>query len=166
MRALVVYHSKSGNTKKAAEDISEELERFVHVDMEAIVVNRYNPFLLGTLRAFKDMFSDERFPLVGLTYDPLKYEFIIIGTPVWGNSCTPPIDSYLSELQDFSYRVGFFTTQSGQPTFDAVKEMEKTSGMEADVKLAIRKGDIGNAEYFNDIKIFVSDLLGIDHHID
>ncbi len=158
-----MYHSKSGNTGKAAHDISEELECFVHVDIEKIDVERYHPFLFGTLRAFKDMFSSEEFPLTGLSYDPIKYDFLVVGSPVWGNSCTPPIRYYLSDLEEYSSRAAFFTTQSGKPTYDAIKKMEELFGMEADAKLAIKKGDIDKGEYFNDIKNFVSELLGMEH---
>ncbi len=164
MRALVVFYSKSGTTKKVAKDIAEELKRFVHVDIEEIKVERYEPFCLGTIRAIKDMFSKKKCPLYGLTYDPKKYDFLVIGSPVWGNSCAPPIHSYISELQRSTCRVAYFTAQSGAPDDTVVTHMKEVSQIEPSAVLTLKKAEIAKQNHEKEVHQFVEDILGMKEH--
>ncbi|MFO8109212.1 MAG: flavodoxin [Thermoplasmata archaeon] len=162
MRALVVFYSKSGTTEKVAEDVAEELRRFVHVDVEEIQVDRYDPFLIGTFRALKDGVSKDEIPLVGLRYDPKKYEFVVVGSPVWGGTCPPPIRSYLSGV-DLWKKVAFYTTQAGTPTDDVVQDMSEICNKEPSSVMKLKKSHVKKELHIRDVEHFVRKLLGMEN---
>ncbi len=161
MRALVVFYSRSGATETVADDIREGLLRFVHVDVEWIRIKRYEPFFIGSVRLILDCFSKSKFPLVGLTYDPTKYQYLVVGTPVWSGSCTPPIQSYLTEMVCPSNKVGLFTTQSGDPNEEVIEEMENMCNGETRCTMMLKRADIKAGNHHQEVDDFVGRLLGM-----
>ena len=75
MKTLVVYYSRSGNTKKIAEEISSKLK----CEIEEIVDSKNRKGMLGWIISAIDAHS--KLTTIGeIIKDPTKYDLIVIGT--------------------------------------------------------------------------------------
>jgi len=121
-KVLVVYYSLTGNTKFIAEHISKEL----NADIEEVKpIKDLDPdsgtkYLWGGMKA--TMKSKPK--LEDLKYNPLEYDFIILGTPVWAWTLSPPIRSYCSKFDLDDKKVALFTSSAG----DGKKAMGRFKG--------------------------------------
>ena len=108
MNVLVVYETKFGNTKIAAETVAEGMKEVEQISTEVINVN-------------------------DVDYSKVRdFDAIIIGSPTWGGNCTDTIKNFITELTGLSLNEKFyavFDTNSGLPLLSkAVKKMEKRIG--------------------------------------
>ena len=105
MNVLIVYETKFGNTKQAAETVAEGIKEVEQIKTEVINVNEVD---YGRVRDF---------------------DAIIIGSPTWGGNCTDTIKNFVNELAGLSLSgksYAVFDTNSGIPLLSkAVKKMEK-----------------------------------------
>jgi flavodoxin len=96
VKTLVVYYSLTGNTKLIAETIAKTINADI---LELKPVKELNPesgtrFMWGGAQAvMKKKPKLEEFEL-----NPLDYDLIFIGSPVWAWRYTPPIRSFLSQI--------------------------------------------------------------------
>jgi flavorubredoxin len=105
---LIVYETKFGNTKQAAETIAEGIKEGERIEAEVINVNEVD-------------------------YSKVQdFDAIIIGSPTWAGNCTDTIKNFITELAGLSLNEKFyavFDTNSGIPLLSkAVKKMEKRIG--------------------------------------
>lgn len=105
MNVLVVYETKFGNTKQAAESIAEGMKEVEQINTEVINVN-------------------------DVDYSKVQdYDAIIIGSPTWAGNCTDTIKNFINELAGLSLNeksYAVFDTNTGLPLLSkAVKKMEK-----------------------------------------
>lgn len=111
MSTLVVYFSFSGNTKYVADTITETIS----ADSIELKTSKKYP-----TEGFKKFFWGGKSVLFGdepeLLNDPIdmnQYETIIIGTPVWAGSFTPPIKSFISQYNIHGKRIALFASHGG-----------------------------------------------------
>jgi len=108
LNVLVVYETKFGNTKQAAETIAEGMKEVEQINTEVINVN-------------------------DVDYSKVRdFDAIIIGSPTWAGNCTDTIKNFIKELVGLSLSEKFyavFDTNTGLPLLSkAVKKMEKRIG--------------------------------------
>ena len=108
MNVLIVYETKFGNTKKAAETIAEGMKEGEQIETEVVNVN-------------------------DVDYSKVRdFDAIIIGSPTWAGNCTDTIKNFINELAGLSLNeksYAVFDTNSGIPLLSkAVKKMEKLVG--------------------------------------
>ncbi|MFH1294805.1 MAG: flavodoxin family protein [Candidatus Aenigmatarchaeota archaeon] len=105
MKTLVVYHSRTGNTRKVAERIARALK----ADLDEIVDKspKKGMFMLG-MSAFFNMKAS-----IETKKDSSSYDLVVIGTPVWAGRVCPPVKTYISK--NTFKRVAFFCTCDGDP---------------------------------------------------
>ena len=108
MRTLVVYYSRTGNTKFAAEKIAEYLnaETCEIVDKK----NRKGrlAFVIGGYSSIRKKLTEIE---VSKSID--NYDLIIIGSPVWADGITPAIRTYIKKNDFSSKQVAIFMTLKG-----------------------------------------------------
>ncbi|MGE5104640.1 MAG: flavodoxin family protein [Betaproteobacteria bacterium] len=105
-KTLVVYHSRSGNTRRVAQRLAEVLG----ADLDEIRI--VHP-LAGPLGyAFCAIEA-----ILGLTpalrparFEPDHYDCVVVGTPVWFWSVSSPVRSWLALHGPLRQRVAFFCT--------------------------------------------------------
>ena len=118
-KILVAYYSLTGNTKFIAEHIASEL----NADVEEIKpIKDLNPnsgskYFWGGMKA--TMKSKPK--LEDVKFNPLDYDLIIIGSPVWAWTLSPPVRSYCSEFDLKDKKVALFTSSDG----DGVKAINR-----------------------------------------
>jgi flavodoxin len=111
IKTLVVYYSLTGNTKFIAEHIASELNADIE-DVKPIKdldPNSSSKYFWGGMKATMKI----KPKLEDLKYNPLDYDLLIIGTPVWAWTLSPPIRSYCSEFDLKSKKVALFTSSDG-----------------------------------------------------
>jgi len=122
MKNLVVYYSRTGNTKKVAEEIS----KIIKADIDEVSENKNRKGIIGWLGAGKDAMSKKE-TKISFKINPDKYDLILIGTPIWGFTVVPAIRTYLLHNKDKLKKVAFFSTSGGSPIDKVAIEMEKIS---------------------------------------
>lgn len=109
-KILVVYYSNSGHTKKLAKEIAKELNCAIE---EIKTTASYDGFI-GYQRALFHALFRSLPKIKKLKHNPLDYELIVLGGPVWGWSAAGPVRTFLNEYKNSIKKISFFLTQ-GSP---------------------------------------------------
>lgn len=118
MTILVTYYSKTGNTRKVAEEIS----RVLGGDLDEIKDSKNwegpSRILSGSLSALLKRKTE-----ISTGKDPSGYDLVVVGTPVWAGRPAPAVRTYLSKNK--LNKVAFFCTCGSHPakTFDVMEEL-------------------------------------------
>jgi flavodoxin len=92
-RVLVVYYSKSGNTKKIAEIIKEKTNGDIYeIELDG---NYYDGFVKTVAEAGRQAKTKKYPKIKNALPDFTAYDLIFIGSPVWSYTVTPPVLSFL-----------------------------------------------------------------------
>ena len=97
MKSLVVYYSRTGNAKFAAETVAAELGS----DIEEIIDLRSREGKIGWISAGRDASKEKCTQIAPTKRVPQDYDLLIIGTPVWAWRPVCAIRTFLG-LNDLS----------------------------------------------------------------
>jgi len=119
LKILIVYYSLTGNTKIIAEAIAESIKSDI---LEIKPVKELNAeggskFFWGGYQST----MKKKPKLKPFDINPLEYDLLFIGTPVWAWSLSPPIRSFLSKYDLTGKNVALWTCSAG----DGVKAMNR-----------------------------------------
>lgn len=122
-RVLVVYYSRSGNTRKAAEAIAKHLG----ADIEQIHDTTDRRGIRGLVKTFTGALSKKETLLRDARRKHSAYDLVIVGGPVWLGGPSAPVAAYLRAHKDAMKSVCFFCTRAviAGPVF---KRMEALCG--------------------------------------
>ena len=95
MKAAVVFYSLTGNTRWAAEKIGERLDAdLIEIRPEAAYPDKgFKKFLWGG----KSAVMKETPKLLPYPFKAERYDLVILGTPLWAGTMSPPIRAFISE---------------------------------------------------------------------
>lgn len=95
MRSLVIYYSRSGQTKFLAQQIAS----LFHADIEEIqLVKPYPPDYTKTIQIVKEEIETGKpVDINDLNINPNDYDVIFIGSPVWWYTFAPAIKMFLDK---------------------------------------------------------------------
>lgn len=133
MKTLVVYYSRSGNTKKIAEEISNK----VKCDIEEIIDNKNRKGIIGWLISGRDAHSKKLTTISEIKKDPSKYDVVAIGTPIWAGLMAPAVRTYINENKGKFKNVAFFSTCGSSGDVKTFGDMEDCIGITPLSKLVI-----------------------------
>jgi flavodoxin len=97
MKTLVVYYTRTGNSKFAAETIAAELG----ADVEEVIDLKKRKGKLAYMSCGRDAMSEKETEIVATKRNPAEYDLIVIAQPVWAWSPTPAIRTYI-KMNDLS----------------------------------------------------------------
>ena len=120
MKTLIVYFTRTGNTKFAAESIAAE----IGADVEEIIDLKNRQGKLGWLSAGKDAMQGKETKIAPTKRTPTDYDLIVIAQPVWAWSPTPAIRTYLNK-NDLSWKKVALSFSN----VDLRKAVEKTKAL-------------------------------------
>jgi flavodoxin len=126
-KILVVYYSRSGNSKKVSLDLAGRLG----ADTEEIIDKKDRSGAGGYFIAGKDAMMGNLADIEPLKKDPSKYDLVIIGTPIWSWDMTPAVRTYITQKKSSMKEVAFFTLSGSTKYEKTVKNMETLSGKKA-----------------------------------
>jgi len=151
-RILIVYLSRTKNTKAVAEIIHEK------VGGDLVALELENPYPKD-YKAIVEQVAKENetgyLPPLKTTVNKIEeYDVVFIGFPTWGMQLPPPIKSFLSQYDLSEKTVVPFNTNAGYGTgssFETVKQLcsdsnvlegfSTTGGVERDGILFVMEGD-------------------------
>lgn len=114
---LCIYYSRTGNTKKAMEEIAQDLDAELaelHDDVD-------RSGLGGWLRSGLDAMRRTTRPVTVETQRPLKdYRLVILGTPVWAGRCSSVMRGFLKSRGQELKNVAYVVTRSSNGRFEEV----------------------------------------------
>ncbi|KYC45269.1 MAG: flavodoxin [Candidatus Methanofastidiosum methylothiophilum] len=153
MKTLVVYYSRSGTTKKIAEEISKKAK----CDIEEIVDNKNRKGIIGWLISGRDAHTKKLTTIKEMKTDPSKYDIVAIGTPIWAGLMAPAVRTYIDQNKGKFKNVGFFCTCSSSGDIKAFEDMEDYLGITPLSKLTITGKDL-KSNYDSKIKDFIKGI--------
>jgi flavodoxin len=132
MKTLVVYYTRTGNTKFAAETIAAE----IGADVEEVVDLKKRQGRLAFLSSGKDAMQGNETQIAQTNRNPTDYDLIVIAQPVWAGSPVPAIRTYLSKNDLSGKKVAlFFSDSSVGKAFEKTKELVPNSTVVGELAL-------------------------------
>jgi flavodoxin len=110
LKSLVVYYTRTGNARFAAETIAAEIGS----DVEEIMDMKKRSGAMGYLSGGSDARRGKETEIAPTKKSPADYDLIIVGTPVWASRPTPAVTTYLKKNNFSSKKVALFFTQGGK----------------------------------------------------
>ena len=104
MKTLVVYYTRTGNSKFAAETIAAELG----ADLEEVVDLKNRQGRLAYMSCGRDAMSGNETEIAPTKRNPSEYDLIVIAQPVWAWSPTPAIRTYVNKNDLSGKKVALF----------------------------------------------------------
>ena len=132
MKTLVVYYTRTGNSKFVAETIAAELG----ADIEEVTDLKKRQGRLAFLPAGRDAMRGKETEIAQTSRNPTDYDLIIIGQPVWAGSPTPAIRTYVNRNDLSGKNVALFFSDSnvGQ-AFEKTKALMLNSTFVAELTM-------------------------------
>ena len=113
MKALVVYYSYSGNTKLVADAVAKALGTDLEELKPAKPLNASGAgYVMWGLR---QLVIQSKPPLLPFEHDLSAYDLIVIGTPVWSYTVTPPVRTFLESVDLSGKQAALFCCHGGDP---------------------------------------------------
>jgi len=120
MKALVVFYSRTGNTKLVAETIAQELNADIK-EVEEAKKWRWGLFayVIGGFQAIRGKCSQIKPIDINLG----NYDLIFVGSPVWASRTVPAINAFISQADFEDKEIVAFFTMGGSRDKAAIKDM-------------------------------------------
>jgi flavodoxin len=154
MRSLVIYYSRTGRTKK----IAEELHTSLGADIDEIQDEKKRSGIMGWLSAGRDARSKNTTSIKSVEKNPNDYQVVTIGTPTWNGTVSTPIRTYINRYMKSFRHVACFTTGDGEDP-EALNEIEQLlEGMVIAKMHLVRTKEIETNKYHDKLEKFVEKI--------
>ncbi len=150
MKALVLYYSRTGNTRVVAQQIADEL----NAELEEIVDRTNRRGILGYLRSGRDAALHRRAKLNPISSKLSDFDLVVLGTPVWRLALSSPIRTFLEEHGDELPRVAFFCTMGNFGSRRVFRQMERMCTKGPVATLAVTEADLKNDDLHGIVESF------------
>lgn len=150
MKILIVYYSRTGNTR----DVTAAIARQIGAEVERITDSRNREGRLGYLKCTVDQNLKLCPPLKPMRADPARYDMVVVGTPIWGSTCCAPIRTFLKDFRGRLRQVAFFCTMREGNETKTFFDMEAYCRTEPFATLAVTEDEIEAGEIVNKVAAF------------
>jgi len=150
MKVLIVYYSRTGNTKKVAEAMQEKLA----CDIEEIQGQKSYAGVFGWTMAGKEGSQKVAAKIKPTFKNPADYDLIIFGTPIWAWNISSPLRGYLLKNKSKFKKIAAFCTMGGNQG-QSFEEIEKICQKTLEAKVAFVDKEV-LAGKLDGIKSFVN----------
>jgi flavodoxin len=116
---LVVYFSRTGYTRRVAEDIA----RAAGADCEAIRERSSRSGFLGYWRSAREALRGAAIEVEPGSLNPRDYAMVVLGTPVWASNVSSPMRAYIARHKRDFTRVALFCTEGGSGAQKVLQKM-------------------------------------------
>jgi len=154
MKSLVVFYSRTGTTKKVAETIAY----FTKANIDEIITEKDRKGLIGFLLSGKEALFKPPAKIKETKKNPMEYDVVIIGTPVWASKLSSPVRAYLEKNKGLFKKIAFFCTKSGSSNIKTFAEMKKICTKKPKAVLELNTSQVKKDKYLKDVKDFVAKL--------
>lgn len=154
MKAIIVFYSRTGMTRKAADTLS----KILRCDVEELVDKKSRKGLFGYLRSGREAVKKELGEIEATKKNPMLYDIIIVGTPIWASNISSPVRTYLSNNKGKCKKAAFFCVMGGKSFGKAFVEMEYLCSKKPVAILGLRKGEVVKDEHVPKLKEFAKEI--------
>lgn len=123
VKVAIVYFSLEGNTEYVADKISE------YIDVDVLRLEPVKNYPQGNVSKYvwggKSATFGEKPKLVPYQFSANQYDVIIIGTPVWASTFTPPIKTFLKENNISEKKIALYVCYAGGQTKKCFNKLKK-----------------------------------------
>lgn len=155
IRALVVYYSRGGNSRRIAQDIARALGG---ADLEEIRDTAVRTGFRGYVRSCIDSIKERTTTLVERGRDVSGYDLVVVGGPVWVGKPSSPVRTWLRAHASELHNVAFFLTHGGTKRDEVFAAMTAESRSSPLAMVSVREGELGTPEVDLRIAIFIAEL--------
>ncbi|BDG02673.1 flavodoxin family protein [Anaeromyxobacter oryzae] len=152
-RILVAHYSRSGRTRRIAEELAEALG----ADLEPIRDRTDRRGIVGYLRSGFESLLAASGPIERPAHDPGRYDLVVVGTPVWASGLSTPVRTWLWMEHDRLPRVAFFLTHGGSGAARVFGQMTRLAGKPV-ATLALREGEIDRDRHAEKLAAFAAEV--------
>jgi len=121
---LVVFYSRAGTTRAAAEKLAENLK----CDITEIKSKKKFRGPFGWLSAGRHSLRELQVDIIEPEQKPEDYETIIVCTPIWASNIAPPVRTYLSNNKGRFKNISYLLTYSGSGQDKVLAKLEELGG--------------------------------------
>lgn len=121
-KSLIVYYSRTGITEKAA----NKLAMATGSDVNRLVYGHVSK--VGFLTGIMESLMKKTKEITGDTFDPSKYETVVLMTPIWADGCATPIRCYISKYRNSIPDYSILATSNASEMNGVTAEFEKILG--------------------------------------
>jgi flavodoxin len=155
-RVLTVYFSRTGATRKVAEEIQARCGG----ELEPIEDVRSRAGILGYLRSAREALQRIASEIRPATLQPGDFDLVILGTPVWAGHMSSPLRAYLDAHQRELKRVAFFCTLGGSGAANVFTELTALCERTPVATVAVTDAEIKQGRYGRALDEFAAALGG------
>ena len=121
MKTLIVYFTRTGNTKKIVDKLQTELT----ADVEKISEegSRHGP--LGWLKSGRQGASKADVEITPLKADPSSYELVVMAGPVWSGNASAPMRAFIKKYRDSLPETAVFLTHDSPDVTQAFADIDE-----------------------------------------
>ncbi|MCF7855175.1 MAG: NAD(P)H-dependent oxidoreductase [Candidatus Pacebacteria bacterium] len=135
MKILVVYFSRTGNTRKVATRIAESLQ----ADIEEIKETQSRAGVAGYFGAGLASLFRKTPRIEPHARKAADFDLTIIGTPVWAFTMAAPVRTYLEQNAGAFSKVAFFCTMGGSGASRTFQHMQEILGTVPEATLSLNE---------------------------
>ena len=154
MRALVVYYSLTGHTRGIAERIADECD----ADIEQIKDVKPRTGGWGMISSGGEALFKRPALIQTTEKDPVQYDLVILGTPVWTWTMSSPMRSYITQHASSFNRVAFFCTEGGTGGARTFGHMTELIGKQPVATLEVTETDLKTGADKDKLKQFIGTI--------
>ena len=153
-KTLVVFYSRTGTTKKVAQNLATKLE----ADIEEIIAQKDRRGIWGYLLSGKEAMRKIPAKIAPTQKDASLYDLVIVGTPMWAMTVSGPVRAYLAANKIKFKKLAFFLLRGGEKDGRVFAEMENISGQKPLATLAVRTKDAVKDNFDQKVEEFINRL--------
>ena len=154
MNALLIFYSRTGITRKVAEEVSSLLD----CDVEEVIDKKNRRGFFGFMSAGMDATLRRLTDISETRKNPASYDFVIIGTPNWNRNMSSAIRTYITLKREGIKDAAFFYTQDGSKGTRVFAEMELLCRRKPIAALKIHKREVNEGTHIGKVKSFIEDI--------
>ena len=155
MKALVVYYSRTGNTRLVAETIAEGL----NADIEEIEDKKDRTGAFGYLRSGYEAIFKKLTEIQPNNKKTEEYDLVIVGSPVWVGRLSSPARTYMTLHGHKIKNIAFFNT-CGVKSGKIFRQMEELSKQPI-ATLEVKEKEVKSDEYLKKVEEFIEKLKNL-----
>jgi len=156
MKTLVVFYSRTGNTRLVAEAIAEDL----NADTEEIRDKKNRMGAFGFLRSGYEAIFKKLTDIYPISRNPEEYDMVVVGSPVWARRISSPIRTYMALNGRKIKKIAFFCTY-GINSGKIFRQMEKLSKQPI-ATLNVKEEEVKSGEYLKKVKEFTKNIKNLN----
>lgn len=153
-KILIVYYSRSGNTKKVINQIKLELD----CDSDEIIDLKDRSGIIGWIVGGKDALFNKSTEITN-KINPQNYDLIIIATPVWVGTMVPAIKAYINKYNLKNKQFAFIATYGGSVS-NTFNDLEKLTSKPI-ATLEIKDKLVNSKDLFKKTQVFSKKIKNI-----